>query len=320
VTGVAEQRFSDHHEQLLITLATHGAIALENAKLFRAAAQTARHAGILAATARTLALNASPEQLYAGLARLVTESLRADGFSIHAADAAYDQVTLLRSHGLEAATPNAAIGTFWDTPAGGVIRSATPAFITNAAGIGFRDEFTGASTVPETTGHGDPPLIIEGRVGVCSAALPPAADFDDRERALLIPTSHSRRGGDDAQRARRRPRAAARHALSVAEGAARDIAHRACATSHAEIHRAVASIGVASLVLPLLLAGPGQTVVPPALVVVDGLSVVGGAITGAVTVRPRSRSAPGSPSSRTSRRARGERSSRGRRRRRRLRA
>ena len=52
VVGFPGQRFSDHHEQLLVTLATHGAIALENARLYRAAAQTARHADVAARVAR----------------------------------------------------------------------------------------------------------------------------------------------------------------------------------------------------------------------------------------------------------------------------
>jgi len=271
VTGVAEQRFSDHHEQLLVTLATHGAIALENAKLFRAAAQTARHAGILAATARTLALNASPDQLYAGLARLVTESLRADGFSIHAADAAYDQVTLLHSHGLEAATPNAAIGTFWGTPAGGVIRSATPAFITNAAGIGFRDEFTGASTVPETGSTAILPLIIEGRAGgVLTLRFRQPRDFDDRERALLIDFStavavamrNASLVGDLERRAMRLS-AVAKVQLAMSRTELHDV--------YAEIHRAVASSVSRASCFALLLADRVEPLFRPQLVVVDGL-------------------------------------------------
>jgi PAS domain S-box-containing protein len=271
VTGVAEQRFSEHHEQLLVTLATHGAIALENAKLFRAAAQTARHAGILAATARTLALNATPDQLYAGLARLVTESLRADGFSIHAADAAYDQVTLLHSHGLQGATPNAAVGTFWDTPAGGVIRSATPAFITNAAGIGFRDEFTGASTIPATGSTAILPLIIEGRAGgVLTLRFRHPRDFDDRERALLVDFStavavamrNASLVGDLERRAMRLS-AVAKVQLAMSRTELRDV--------YAEIHRAVASSVSRASCFALLLADRVEPLFRPQLVVVDGL-------------------------------------------------
>jgi two-component system NtrC family sensor kinase len=271
VTGVAAQRFSDHHEQLLVTLATHGAIALENAKLYRAAAQTARHAGILAATARTLALNASPDELYAGLARLVTEALRADGFSIHVADAGYDQVTLLHSHGLDAATPNAAIGGFWDTPTGGVIRSAKPAFLTNTAGIGFRDEFTGASTVPESGSTAFLPLIVDGRPGgVLTLRFRQPRDFDDRERALLIDFStavavalrNASLVGDLERRAMRLS-AVAKVQLAMSRTELHDV--------YAEIYRAVASSVSQASCFALLLADRVEPLFRPQLVVVDGL-------------------------------------------------
>ena len=272
VTGVAAQRFSDHHEHLLLTLATHGAIALENAKLYRAAAQTARHAGILAATARTLAFNASPDALYAGLARLVTESLRADGFSIHVADAGYDQVTLLHSHGLDATMPNAAIGSFWDTPAGGVIRSATPVFLTNTAGIGFRDEFTGTSTVPESRSTAFLPLtIVDGRPGgVLTLRFRQPRDFDDRERALLIDFStavavamqNASLVGDLERRAMRLS-AVAKVQLAMSRTELHDV--------YAEIHRAVASSVSQASCFALLLADRVEPLFRPQLVVVDGL-------------------------------------------------
>jgi PAS domain S-box-containing protein len=271
VTGSAQQRFSDHHEQLLVTLATHGAIALENAKLYRAAAQTARHAGIIAATARTLALNASPDELYAGLARLVTESLRADGFSIHTADAQYDQVTLLHSHGIEPGLPNATLGTFWDTPAGRVIRSVTPAFITSAAGTGLRDELTSASPTPESGSTAILPLIIEGRAGgVLTLRFRQPRDFDDRERALLIDFStavavamrNASLVGDLERRAMRLS-AVAKVQLAMSRTELPDV--------YAEIHRAVASSVSRVSCFALLLVDQVEPVFHPQLVVVDGL-------------------------------------------------
>ncbi len=272
VTGVAAQRFSDHHEQLLVTLATHGAIALENAKLYRAAAQTARHAGILAATARTLAFNASPDELFAGLTRLVTESLRADGFSIHVADAGYDQVTLLHSSGARGrdclTPPSAASGT---RPAGGVIRSATPTFLTNTAGIGFRDEFTGASTVPDSGSTAFLPLIIDGRPGgVLTLRFRQPRDFDDRERALLIDFStavavamrNASLVGDLERRAMRLS-AVAKVQLAMSRTELHDV--------YAEIHRAVASSVSQASCFALLLADRVEPLFRPQLVVVDGL-------------------------------------------------
>ena len=59
VTASPDRRPTDHDEQLLITLATHAAIAVENARLYRAAAQTARQSGTLAATAERRATRLS---------------------------------------------------------------------------------------------------------------------------------------------------------------------------------------------------------------------------------------------------------------------
>jgi GAF domain-containing protein len=273
VTGVAAQRFSDHHEQLLVTLATHGAIALENAKLYRAAAQTARHAGILAATARTLAVNASPDELYAGLTRLVTESLRADGFSIHVADAGYDQVTLLYSNGLDAALPNAAgIGGFWDTAAGAVIRSATPMFLTNSAGIGFSRRVHWRVHRPRKWVHGLPATHcrLDVRGGVLTLRFRHPRDFDDRERALLIDFStavavamRSASLVGDLERRAMRLSAVAKVQLAMSRTELHDV--------YAEIHRAVASSVSQASCFALLLADRVEPLFRPQLVVVDGL-------------------------------------------------
>ena len=59
VTASPDRRLTEHDEQLLITLATHAAIAVENARLYRAAAQTARQAGKLATTAERRATRLS---------------------------------------------------------------------------------------------------------------------------------------------------------------------------------------------------------------------------------------------------------------------
>ena len=258
VVGFPGHRFSDHHEQLLVTLATHGAIALENARLYRAAAQTARHAGILAATARTLAFNASPDTLYAGLAHLVTESLRADGFSIHAVDAAYDQVTAVHSHGVEDAVPDVRIEGFWETPAGTAIRSATPAFVTTAAG-----HERGSTAIL--------PLLIEGRAsGVLTLWFRQPREFDDRERALLIDFSaavavamrNASLVGDLERRAMRLS-AVAKVQLAMSRTELHDV--------YAEVYRAVASSVSQASCFALLLADRVEPLFRPQLVVVDGI-------------------------------------------------
>src|SRR4029453_5045223 len=153
----------------------------------------------------------------------------------------YDQVTLLHSHGLGAGMPNAAIGSFWDTPAGGVIRSAAPVFLTNTAGIGFRDEFTGTSRIPESGSTAFLPLVIDGRPrGVLTLRFRQPRDFDDRERALLTDFStavavamrNASLVGDLERRAMRLS-AVAKVQLAMSRTELRDV--------YAELHRAVAS-------------------------------------------------------------------------------
>jgi two-component system, NtrC family, sensor kinase len=259
VLSKPERRFSEHEEQALVALATHGAIAIENAKLYRAAAQTARHAGIIAATARTLTFDVSADALYAGLARLVTESLRADGFSIHAANADYEQVTLLHSHGTDAEAPDPDVDIFWGTPAGVAMRSGTAAFITDAA------------VTPDRGSVAILPLVIEGRPrGVLTLRFQHPRDFDDRERALLIDFStavavamrNASLVGDLERRATRLS-AVAKVQLAMSRTELHDV--------YAEIYRAVASSVPNATCFALLLADQSAPLFRPQLIVVDGI-------------------------------------------------
>ena len=263
VTGVPDRHFSDHDEQLLVTLATHGAIAIENAKLYRAAAQTARHADILAATARTLAFNASPEKLYAGLDQLVTESLRADGFSIHAADSAADQVTLLRSRGLGAESPNVDRDAFWQSPAGRAVRTATPEFVSGQLATEHAPNADGSTALL--------PLITDGRAnGVLTLHFSQPRDFDERERSLLTDFSaavavamrNASLVGDLERRATRLT-AVAKVQLAMSRTELHDV--------YAEIYRAVASSVSQSTCFALLLGDRSEPRFRPQLVVVDGI-------------------------------------------------
>jgi PAS domain S-box-containing protein len=263
VTGVPDRHFSDHDEQQLVTLATHGAIAIENAKLYRAAAQTARHAGILAATARALAFNASPEALYAGLDQLVIESLRADGFSIHAADPAYDQVTLLRSGGLGGVPLDVDHDAFWESPAGRAVRTATPEFRNGLTAPGRTPSVDGSEAVL--------PLIIDGRaVGALTLRFRQPRDFDERERSLLTDFSaavavamrNASLVGDLERRATRLS-AVAKVQLAMSRTELHDV--------YAEIYRAVASSLSHSTCFALLLGDRTEPRFRPQLVVVDGI-------------------------------------------------
>ena len=69
VFGNESRDFDERDQSILQSLADHAAIAVENARLYRAAAYMARHANVLAASARALAVNPTPEAVMAGIAR-----------------------------------------------------------------------------------------------------------------------------------------------------------------------------------------------------------------------------------------------------------
>ncbi|HUQ82019.1 MAG TPA: GAF domain-containing protein, partial [Gemmatimonadaceae bacterium] len=272
VTSFPDRRFSDHDEQLLITLATHGAIALENARLYRAAAQTARHAGVLAATARTLAYTVSPESLYAGLARLVTDSLRADDFSIYVADASHDRVMLLGHHGLGAAVPNATGDAFWGSRAGTVLRTATPDFVLDASVVGLVEPLPPLDSQTSQSGSvAILPLVIEGRVcGVLTLRFRHQRAFDDRERTLLTDFSSAvavaiRNASlvGDLERRATRLSAVAKVQLAMSRTELRDV--------YVEIYRAVASSVSNASCFALLLADNIAPLFRPQLIAIDGV-------------------------------------------------
>jgi PAS domain S-box-containing protein len=267
VSAPSDRRFTDHDEQLLITLATHGAIALENARLYRAAAQTARHAGILAATARTLTRDITAESLYAGIARVVTESLRADGFSIHGVDAAHEHAELLHTYGLGADDPADTTTTFWRTVRGSVVRSASPEFVEDIEPA----RHVWPSALDETGSLAMLPLMIEGRArGLLTLRFRQPHAFGEQERTLLADFStyvavairNVSLVGDLERRAARLS-AVAKVQLAMSRTELADV--------YAEIYRAVVSSVSDASCFALLLADQAALAFRPQLIVAGGV-------------------------------------------------
>jgi len=267
VTRSGERRFTRHDEQLLVTLATHGAIALENARLYRAAAQTAGHTGILAATARTLAHNATPESVYAGIARVVAESLRADGFSIHGVDTSQRHVQLLRTHGLGADGAIDDDEVFWRGRQARVVGSATAEFISDIDPADELRAFESAAVRSIAV----LPLMIEGRVGgVLTLRYRQRRAFEERERTLLIDFStyvavairNAWLVGDLERRANR---------LSAVAKVQLAMSRTELSEVYTEVYRAVASSVSDASCFALLLADSSSLTFRPQLVVVGGV-------------------------------------------------
>ena len=176
----SERGFEQDDEQLLFTLADHAAAAIENARLYRAAARTARHASIVSDAARTLAASVTPESVYAGLARVAKGALQASGVSVFLADPETLEVTPAHADGSAGADTDVERDWFWELEGGRVVREARPIFHT------YTDVPTAPARMPAVRGVARLPLVVEGSPrGLLTLHFAHAKTFDEGERRLL---------------------------------------------------------------------------------------------------------------------------------------
>jgi two-component system NtrC family sensor kinase len=176
---------------LLQSVANHAAVAIENARLYRAAAYTARHASVLAATARTLAMSSSPDAIYGGISEIVHESLGASGFSVITGDPETRQGVIAHSEGMggdwfrDWLWPR-----FWDSPSARVLTSQQPRYVSDIADLNA-EWSAGAPAVAAMEAAGIRsvaliPLSAEGAVrGVLVLRFGSRRRFEEHERQLL---------------------------------------------------------------------------------------------------------------------------------------
>ena len=177
--------FSDHEERILLALANHAAIAIENARLLRASVRTLRHASILATSARSLALNVSPQAMYADIWRIAHQSLGVDGISIYLADPGTHVAELAHVSGLSAEYAEEVVPAFWDTMLARAVITGVPDFRRDLREMGDRPISRqllerGVNAVALL------PLIVEGRPrGVLSVRYREVQAFEPEQRQLL---------------------------------------------------------------------------------------------------------------------------------------
>jgi two-component system NtrC family sensor kinase len=185
VLGNRERGFDEHDEELLLVLAGHGAIAIENARLFRAAARTMHHASILASNAQALARHVTANAMFADIVRIAREALRADGVGIYLADLETNRIDVTLQDGAGKEVVDAVRESFWETPLGDATRSGRPIFFDD---LTSQREFRAATVLLE---HGVRasavlPLMIEGRArGVLTLRYRRVQPFDMEQRQLL---------------------------------------------------------------------------------------------------------------------------------------
>ncbi len=177
--GRAGTDFGDVDERLLGSLADHAAVAAENARLFSAAARTARHAGTLAASARELALHVTPQALYEGLTRVATTMLGARGICVFLANPATRHVEVAHATTTDAAALAAVVRGFWSDAIGAVATEGRAVF-RNGPAAG------GCAADPDARAAALLPLVVEGRPqGVLALHFDREQRFDDDHRRLL---------------------------------------------------------------------------------------------------------------------------------------
>jgi signal transduction histidine kinase/putative methionine-R-sulfoxide reductase with GAF domain len=242
VLGRDARDFSEHDEQILLALANHAAVAIEHARLLRASVRTLRHASILATSARSLALNVSPQAMYADIWRIAHQSLGADGISIFLADAGTRVTELAYTAGVGIDLADQVVPAFWDTFAGRAMQTSTADFRCDLRELADRPISRlllerGINAVALL------PLVVEGRPrGLLSLRFRDIQGFEPEQRQLLTDfSSHAAVALRNALLLERAEQRAARFsAVAKVQQAISGVL--SLTEVYAEIYRAVASV------------------------------------------------------------------------------
>ena len=186
VFDAPERRFDSHDEELLLALANHAAIAIDNARLYRQSVRAMEHASILASSARSLAMHLTPEEIYADIERICKTSLDADGLSLYQAAATNGVVHTAVSSGPGSSVAILAVPKFWSMTGGAVMLSGVPLFMHDLDDVydaSLRDVLRAAGIQALAF----IPLGVEGRLqGLLVLRYLTPQSFDADQRTLLI--------------------------------------------------------------------------------------------------------------------------------------
>jgi two-component system, NtrC family, sensor kinase len=186
VFDVPERRFDSHDEELLLALANHAAIAIDNARLYRQSVRAMQHASILASSARSLAMHLTPEEIYADIERICKTSLDADGLSLYQAVSTHGVVHTAVSCGPGSIVAIQAIPKFWSITGGEVMLSGVPLFMHNLDSI-VDESMQRVLREAGVKAIAFIPLGVEGRLqGLLVLRYLTPQSFDADQRTLLI--------------------------------------------------------------------------------------------------------------------------------------
>ena len=186
VFDVPERRFDSHDEELLLSLANHAAIAIDNARLYRQSVRSMEHASILASSARSLAMHLTPEEIYADIERISKTSLDADGLTLYQAASTHGVVTTAVSSGSGSNVASLALPNFWNVTGGAVMLTGVPRFLHNLDSV-VDDSIRAVLEDAGICSLAFIPLGAEGRLqGLLVLRYLTPQSFDDEQRTLLI--------------------------------------------------------------------------------------------------------------------------------------
>ncbi|MEO6445786.1 MAG: GAF domain-containing protein [Gemmatimonadaceae bacterium] len=282
VYGNPRRDFDEHEEELLQALASHAAVAVENARLYRAAARTARHAEILAATGRTLASVVSADTVFEGISQVATKLLGVSGLTVYTLDVERRSSSISYSWGLGAHSVESYEHAVWHGAPAQAIRSRECVIIDDLGAL--KSSEPGLDNLLSA-------LRSEGVVVI--ACLP--LIFDDTVRGLLVLRWSTRRHLDPAERelytdfathaavALRNAgllgdlqRRAAR--LAAVAKVQQAISRTQLSDVYGEVHRAVLSSISGVPVFAILLSDDKEMLFRPQLIVVEGVSTSASAL------------------------------------------
>ena len=186
VFDVPERRFDTHDEELLLALANHAAIAIDNARLYRQSVRAMEHASILASSARSLAMHLTPDEIYADIERITNTSLDADGLTLYQAASTHGVVTTPVSSGPGCNVSVMALPKFWSVTGGAVMLAGTPLFLQSLDSI-VDDSLRVHLVDAGIRSIAFVPLGVEGRLqGLLVLRYLTPQTFDEDQRTLLI--------------------------------------------------------------------------------------------------------------------------------------